>query len=139
MMKMLGQFAANIIWILHALFILWYVLTPFTNSEPMLVLHFFTGPFLLFHWVVNDDSCSLTLLEMKLRGIEDCKQSFFWNLVSPIYKPQTSETGSQIMWLLTTGIWFVTLVKVLRKPEMVGNMFRDARRVISAEGGPTRE
>lgn len=117
------ELAANIIWVIHIAFILWYIITPFTNNIPMLTLHFFTGPMLWIHWVTMRDECSLTLLEMKLRGIDDCKESFFWNLVSPIYKPRTDETVRQIIWLLSILLWFVTLSKVLKRPEMIAEVF----------------
>lgn len=125
--------AADIIYIIHMAFIAWYMITPFTNNVPMLVLHFFTGPFLMFHWIVNRDECSLTLLEMKLRGIEKCNESFFWNVVSPIYKPRTDETGRQIIWVAAIVFWLVTVSKVLRHPGMIGEVFRAAMTPFSKE------
>jgi len=125
---MKSEFVANIIWLIHLAFIIWYTVTPFTHAEPMLVLHLFTGPFLALHWILNDDNCSLTLMEMKLRGIEKCEESFFWNVVSPIYKPRTDDTGKQVIWIAMIGLWMVTLTKILRRPGMVGDMFRNAFR-----------
>lgn len=116
---------ANLTWLLHAAFVLWFCLTPFVGSEPMLVLHLFIGPFLFFHWIMNDDTCSLTLLEMKLRGLEKCETSFFYNLVSPIYKPRDAEVRS-VAWVLAVSLWLVTVSRVLRRPNMIGDMFRQA-------------
>lgn len=129
--------AANIVWLIHLAFIAWYVITPFTNNAPMLVLHFFTFPFLAIHWLTNQDTCSLTLLEMKLRGIEDCKESFFWSVVSPIYKPQTDDTGKQLIWIASIALWLVTLVKVLKYPQMITDVFRVAFVPFGATPPPT--
>lgn len=120
------EFAANLVWLIHVLFVLWFVITPFTNNAPMLALHFFTAVFLWGHWLVLRDECSLTLIEMKLRGIEDCQESFFWNIVSPIYKPRTTEMGKQILWLVSILLWLVTVSKVMKNPQMVADVFRAA-------------
>ena len=131
------EIAANIVWLIHMLFIAWFTITPFTNNAPMLALHFFTGPFLFLHWISLRDECSLTLLEMKLRGIENCNESFFWNVVSPIYKPRTTETGKQLLWLVSILLWLVTVSKVLKNPEMVAEVFHAAMRPFKRT--PTRE
>lgn len=81
---------------------------------------------LWIHWITLRDECSLTLLEMKLRGIEDCKESFFWNVVSPIYKPRTDETMRQFIWIASIALWLVTLSKVLKHPEMIAEVFQAA-------------
>jgi cytochrome c oxidase assembly factor CtaG len=82
------------------------------------------------------DECSLTLLEMKLRGIENCNESFFWNVVSPIYKPRTSDTGKQLLWLASVVLWLITLSKVLKNPHMVVDVFRAAMLPFKKSDGP---
>ena len=128
--------AANIIWILHMLLVVWVIVTPFTQNEPMLVLHLIMMPFLWFHWCVNDDTCALTLLEQKLRGLspEECKEkSFFFNLVSPVYKIQDNEVRT-VAWIASVTLWLVTLSKVLKRPAMIKDMFLNAKR--AAQGEP---
>jgi len=120
------EWAADIIWVLHIAFIAWFIIVPFTNNYPMLVLHLFTGPLLFLHWILNSDECSLTLIEMKLRGISECKESFFWNLVSPIYKPQSDKMTRQIVWILSLFLWGVTLSKAIRHPEIVTDVLHEA-------------
>jgi hypothetical protein len=125
----LSTFAANIIWLLHLLFVLWVLITPFTNSEPMLILHLIMMPFLWMHWWINDDTCSLTMIEMKLRGLEygteDAQKSFFYNLVSPVYRIQDGDVRS-VAWLLSLLLWLITLTKVVKKPTMIKDVFGDA-------------
>lgn len=121
----MNEFAANVIKLIHILFIVWFVITPFTSSEPALVMHLFTAPFLMLHWAMNADECSLTLMEMKLRGIEKCEHSFMWNVVSPIYKPRDADLKS-VAWLVTIALWLVTLSKVWRRPGMIKDVFGGA-------------
>jgi len=127
--------AANAIYFLHMLLVAWIVITPFQNSEPMLVLHLFSMPFLWLHWLMNDDTCCLTIVECKLRGIEptDAKnKSFFFNLVSPVYKIQDADVR-QLAWVLSIVLWLITLHKVLKRPDMIKEMFVNAKRAFKGE------
>ena len=101
----------------------------------MLVLHFIMMPFLWFHWLLNDDTCALTLIEQKLRDLDpsECKdKSFFFNLVSPVYKIQDSDMR-RAAWVISVGLWFVTLSKVLKRPSMIKDMFTNAKRAFAGE------
>lgn len=114
----LNTFLANVIAVLHVLFIVWFTIAPFTNSPPMLVLHFITYPFLLLHWATNVDSCCLTLVEQKLRGVES-DRSFFHNLVSPIYllSAVPDKDLRQGVTLAAGLLWLVTVNKMLTRPQ----------------------
>jgi hypothetical protein len=103
-----------------------------------LVLHLSTGPSLAFHWITNNDTCSLTLLEMKLRGIEKCDESFFFKIVSPIYKPTwCDDSGKQLIWVISILLWLVTVAKVVRKPGMVTGMFGDMMELVRGRSPKT--
>lgn len=126
---------ANLIWLLHILLVVWLVVTPFTQNEPMLVLHLIMVPFLWFHWILNDDTCALTLIEQKLRGIDpsECSEkSFFFNLVSPVYKIQ-DDAVRKISWVLSIALWLVTLSKVMKRPSMIKDIFTNAKRAACGE------
>ena len=92
-------------------------------------------PFLWFHWILNDDTCALTLIEQKLRGLNpsECKKkSFFFNLVSPVYKIQ-DDAIRQAAWVASIGLWLVTVSKVMKRPAMVKDMFTNAKRAVKGE------
>ena len=114
---MASELMANIVFVLHILFVLWALIVPFTNNEPMLVLHMITMPFLWLHWWIHDDTCALTLAERYLRGVE-CKESFFHNLVSPVYKIEDQDVR-QVSWWLSIILWLVTMSKVMARPAMI--------------------
>jgi hypothetical protein len=120
----MNDFLANLIWILHILFILWFVLTPFTNNKPMLALHFVGGASLFVHWALGQDTCTLTLIEQKLRGVE-CKDSFFFNLVSPIYKI-SDEQLRPFVWIVSLALWSVTVSKIIKDPSILTSTFTQA-------------
>lgn len=121
---MRSTFLANVCWVLHMLFVAWVVIVPFTNNEPMLVLHLIVMPFLWFHWALSDDTCALTLMERHLRGVP-AEESFFHNLVSPVYKIRDADIRT-ISWFLSVALWLVTLYKVLRRPGMIKDVFTGA-------------
>lgn len=116
-----STFLANVCWVLHIAFVLWVLIVPFTQNEPMLVLHLIIIPFLWFHWFLNDDTCALTMMERHLRGVPSDK-SFFHNLVSPIYKIQDEHIRT-ISRYASIALWLVTLSKVMKRPQMIKDVF----------------
>lgn len=75
---------AKFVRVLHYLFMAFMVLTPFVGNELMLSYHFITVPFLLLHWIMNNDTCALTLMESKLLGLPEA-QTFTGSVIKPIY------------------------------------------------------
>jgi hypothetical protein len=116
----MNEFLANLIFVLHILFILFFTLVPFTNikSFPELhILHLFTGPLLFVHWLANSSDCALTQMERFFRGDDfSDDKSFFFNLVNPIYKPTDDAVLKQIIWALSIGLWLITVTKFIKNP-----------------------
>lgn len=87
---MCEQLLSNIINIIHTLFVLFVLLVPFTEDKFMLIIHALIIPNVLLHWFLNNNVCSLTVLEKKIRektsnkkeNEEDC---FTCKLIYPIY------------------------------------------------------
>lgn len=78
---------ANIIRVIHLLVVLFVLVTPFISKDPMLLLlHSITCLSLFVHWVTNDSTCALSMLESTLRGIP-MSHSFVHQIVAPIYAP----------------------------------------------------
>jgi len=116
---MLSQFFANLIFALHIFFVLFYTLVPFTDIKrhPELhILHLFTGPLLFIHWLANSNECALTHMESILRGGVEPENSFFYNLVDPIYRPTSDDAVKQFIWVVSIALWLVTLVKFIKNP-----------------------
>lgn len=120
--------AANLIRLLHYAFIVFYVVAPFTNNDSLLLLHLMTGPLLWVHWYAMSDECSLTLIECWCRGIpySERHESFFFNLVNPIYKFESDADVRRFIWVVSIALWFITFIKVVNNPAILTNTFRQA-------------
>jgi hypothetical protein len=96
------------------------VVTPFTNSNYFLFLHVIIIPFMMFHWVLNDNTCFLTLVEKYLRTQagqniknEDC---FTCRLIEPIYDfEKDNKTLSDIIYIITIFLWVLSFTKLYNK------------------------
>jgi hypothetical protein len=107
---------ANVVFVLHVLFVCFVVVTPFTEREELLTLHAFIIPFVCFHWFLANDACFLTLIEQRLRGVPSNK-SFFHALMSPIYKPAEFNDPQlkQAVWVCTLVLWALSVRKLKKR------------------------
>lgn len=105
--------------ILHVLLILFVIIVPFIpNVEwTFLVLHISTVMSLLVHWLMNNDSCFLTLVETKMRGVES-SESFIHSIVSPVYKISDTDT-KELVSNITPLLGLVSLMRLSKNWEVV--------------------
>lgn len=94
---------ADLIWLLHILLIIFIIVVPFLPNIkwPILILHVAGVLSLLTHWILNNDSCALTLLECFLRGLDgdNCKKnSFMYQLIAPVYNIPENDLKPIIFW-----------------------------------------
>ncbi len=108
------QVVASLIRVIHVVVVLFIGLTPFHYNAawPTLLMHVTSSLSLLVHWYFNDDSCFLTLLETKMRGV-DVTESFIHQLVSPFYKVHDKVVRTFVFkaTLLLAAISSIRLVK----------------------------
>jgi hypothetical protein len=76
---------------LHIIFICFVLIAPFLNSNYILFIHSIIMPFIMMHWLLNNNMCALTLLETKMRekmtGIVNAKKECIsCKIIEPIYK-----------------------------------------------------
>ena len=119
---MLGR----IIQLIHALVVLFIFGVPFFGGDYLLSLHFIIVPFIMLHWVTNQSVCALTELEKIVRGGCESKDTFFGQVMDPIYKSESfigklagpfytfedEETETLTVWVGLTGLWLITLYKL---------------------------
>lgn len=115
---MFTELLLNIITILHILFVLFVIVVPFTSSNYLLFMHSVFVPFLLFHWVLNDNTCALTIVERKLRQKisgkdfvdDDC---ITCKLIEPVYDFRKNyETFTTIIYTVTISLWLISVYKL---------------------------
>ena len=79
----------KIITLLHICFVIFVVVTPFVDSNYFLFIHMIFIPFLILHWVCNDNTCVLTIIERKARkeiyGKVDEEDCITCKLIEPVY------------------------------------------------------
>lgn len=90
---------ANLIYFFHIFIILCVILLPFSGIPALLILHIVGSISLFVHWYGNSDACSLTILESKLRGLDNT-DTFTHKFISPIYKISNTDMSS-ICWFIT--------------------------------------
>lgn len=109
---------AAIVTIMHIMFIVWVCTVPFVGDLHQLLLYAMVIPFVVAHWLLNNDQCALTLLEQWLRGVPS-DQSFIHKIVSPIYLFMSGSDVSdaaikQCVYILTACLWSYAVFRVWR-------------------------
>jgi hypothetical protein len=115
--------ALVIITILHIIVILFVLITPFTNYNYFLFMHAIIVPFIMLHWYLNNNTCSLTIAEKEIRkrmnggnkNVDD-DECYTYKFIAPIYDfNKNHEEYSNFIYILTSGLWVITLYKLYRK------------------------
>jgi hypothetical protein len=77
---------------IHYILLFFMVITPFITKKPNLIfIHLTLSVFILFHWLINDQTCFLTQVECYLTG-KKRNESFIHSIVSDVYTdPKTNK------------------------------------------------
>jgi len=111
----------KLITLLHIIFILFVIGIPLTNSNYFLMIHSIIIPFLIIHWLCNDNTCILTIIERnlkkKLYGDKyDDNDCFTCRLIEPIYDFKNNyNTFSKIIYIVTIILWLISIGKLYCK------------------------
>ena len=107
--------------IIHLIVIIFVLATPFSNSNYLMLLHAIVIPFIILHWLLNNNTCCLTVAEKYIREKntgnvvkeDDC---FTYQLVAPIYDfNKDHQTFSSFIYILTISLWFVSVYNLSNK------------------------
>jgi hypothetical protein len=107
--------------VLHIIVILFIIGAPFSNSNYLLVLHIIVVPFIMLHWVLNNNTCCLTVTEKFIRektnGKKSCdEECFSYQFIAPIYDfNKNYDAYSDFIYLLTAGLWGVSVFNLGKK------------------------
>ena len=118
---------ADIINLIHVIIRIFIVATPFLGSEYYLTLHLIIIPFIMIHWLTNQTVCALTELEKLARGTSVDADTFFGQMmvpiyqnesfvgkiISPFYTIQDKETEKRAVWIGLALLWIITLIRLL--------------------------
>lgn len=106
---------------IHIMLILFVVITPFFGNNYLLLLHLIIVPFVMMHWFVNDNTCVLSIIEMKIRekigyGYDNRTECFTCNIIDPIYDLRANyDNYSTFIYIITFSLWCVSFSKLYYK------------------------
>jgi hypothetical protein len=98
---------ANMIRAFHTVVVIFVLLAPFSNIPAFLVLHITFSISLLVHWYANNNECSLSYIESKLRGL-DRTESFTHQFVAPMYDMSKTE-WSRLCYIITIVLMCISI------------------------------
>lgn len=107
--------------IIHLIVIVFVLAAPFSSSNYLILLHVIVIPFIILHWLLNNNTCCLTVAEKYIRekntGFSvkegDC---FTYQLVAPIYDfNKDNQSFSIFIYLLTISLWIISVYNISNK------------------------
>lgn len=107
------ELAANVVRCVHLALICYMAAVPFCGNLENMVLVVAGYVALFAHWLLNNDSCTLTLLEQHFRGVPK-GETFVQSIVGPMY----GLGGSWFIWAASITLFALALVR-LRKQLML--------------------
>ena len=103
---------ADTISYLHIVIIMFISISPFFGDEYLTSMHLLVVPFILLHWKLNNQVCALTEMEKICRGKKTDDETFFGQLVGPVYKFNDKEDETALLWILMIGLWILSFIKL---------------------------
>lgn len=110
----------NIILIIHILVVLFVTTVPFCDNNYFLFLHSMFIPLIIFHWIVNKNTCILSTIEKQLRQriyndyTED--NCFTCKIISPIYNFKFNHAQHTILpYVGILVLWLISVTKLYKK------------------------
>lgn len=98
--------------LIHILFILFVLLVPFIGTNYLLMIHFIIVPFIMIHWLANDNTCCLTLLE-KYLSKKESYECITCKIIEPIYDFKKNYSKySTFIYGITFLIWCIGAYKL---------------------------
>lgn len=106
--------------VIHLLVVLFVTLTPFYGDNYVLLIHSVIVPFMMMHWIYNDDSCFLTTVELHLRqkiyGTATKGDCITCKVISPIYDITNEYSEySTFIYVVTSILLMVSIGKLYMK------------------------
>jgi hypothetical protein len=109
----------KIINLLHIIFLLFVLVTPTTKSKYFLTMHAIFIPFLMVHWILNENVCALTLFEKQIKynlygdGFDAKNDCITCKLIEPVYDfKKNHESKTVFIYLTTTLLWCISISKL---------------------------
>ena len=102
--------------VLHIIVIIFVLCAPFSGSNYLLFMHTIIVPFIMLHWVLNNNTCSLTVMEKFVRtqtyGVQpEDEECFSYKFIAPIY--ENNQAFSYFTYVATFGLWSISVYNLI--------------------------
>ena len=120
-MSIINETIICLITVLHLLVIIFIIGAPFSDSNYLMLMHSIIVPFILLHWVLNNNTCSLTLAEQYLRQKTTGKpvnndECFTYKFIAPIYDfNKNHQDFSLFSYSVTIALWAYSVSNLVGK------------------------
>ena len=115
----MNNIVSNIIWIIHLCIVIFVLLLPFAKSPYFLLLHTVFVPFLILHWMTNNNTCVLTTAEKYFRDVKTKKEEedcFTCRLINPMFDFRKNHINqSTFIYVITIGLWLISSGRLFSK------------------------
>ena len=107
--------------ILHVLVILFVVCAPFSDSNYLLLMHITVIPFIILHWILNNNTCCLTVAERVISATTndnkiDDRDCFTYQFIAPIYDfNKNYDDHSNFIYIFTVALWLISVYNYSNK------------------------
>lgn len=102
----------------HYILLIFIIVTPFINIPLLSLLHIIIIPSILLHWILNNNICSLTIMEKFIRRKisskelenEDC---FTCRLIGDVYDFKKNHSQyTKFLYFSMISLWIINVYKV---------------------------
>lgn len=110
----------NIVLLIHILIVIFITIVPFFNNNYFLFLHSIIVPLIIFHWIVNKNTCILSTIEKQLRQSihNDYSENncFTCKIFTPLYDFKFNYAQhSLLIYIITITLWLISISKLYTK------------------------
>ncbi len=102
----------NFIFLLHLAMFLFCVIVPFFGSDELVLMNLVFMIGVLFHWMLNNNTCALTEFEKWITGNCDDTSTFFGRLFGDFYTK--TEKYGHVSWVVILILIAISLRKVVK-------------------------
>ncbi len=109
---------SKIITLLHILYILFIIITPFYHSNYLLLLHSVLVPFMMLHWICNNNTCAVTIIEKTVRKILTGKDDkcISCEIIEPVYDfVNKYKKYTMLIYIVTIMLWIISTGRLYNK------------------------
>lgn len=102
---------ADSIYYIHLSFIIIMLISPYMKMRIFHQFYYVMVPTLFVRWATNYSSCSVTLIESKLRGILET-EGFIYKIITPIYEFKTERNFNIFLYIYMIITWLMVSEKL---------------------------